>query len=222
MPAPFDLDAAFTSLSGIDKTGASGSFNGTDACGTNPATYGVGVPNGGYPGPPGPIDGNPDDTPRQMGTGGAGGQMKDSVGIDWAGITAGTLLPPDYVYPTNPWPNAGQFLNWPVTRVNGDLDLPGDGKGILIVTGNLTMGGSKRWDGLVLVGGVLTSNGNNVVEGAVITALNVKLGIAVPINAVANGTKRFQYSSCNLARALGHVGSLERVRNGWVDTWPSY
>ena len=219
-PAPFDLDAAFTSLSGIDKTGNSGSLNGTDACAANAAIAGVAVPSGGYSGQTGPIDGNPDNTPKDLGSGGVGGNAKDSVGIDWAGIRAGTVFPGDYVYPT--WPTAAQFLNWPVIRVNGDIDVPSDGKGILIVTGNMTIGGSKRWDGLVLVGGTLTSNGNNVIEGAVITGLNIKVGLLVPVNAIANGNKTFQYSSCNLTRALGHVGSLERVRNGWVDTWPSY
>jgi hypothetical protein len=180
----------------------------------------VAVPNGTYTGPTGPIDGNPDDTPVGLGTPGTGGTAKDQVGIDWAAITAGTAMTPDYVYPT--WPTAAQFDNWPVTRVNGDLSLPGDGKGILIVTGNMTISGSKRWDGLVLVGGTMTSNGNNTIEGAIITGLNIKIGIAVPQNAVGNGNKTFQYDSCNLTRALGHVGSLQRVRNGWTDTWSSY
>jgi hypothetical protein len=219
-PAPFDLDAAFTSLSGLDKNGNSGTLNGNDACGAGPAIPGVAVPTGTYTGQTGPIDGNPDNTPKQLGTGGVAGTAKDSVGIDWASISTGALLPPNYVYPA--WPTAAQFLDWPVVKVNGNLNFPGNGKGILIVTGNMTISGSDRWDGLVLVGGTLTSNGNNTIEGAIITGLNVKLGMAVPQEAIGNGNKTFQYSSCNLARALGHVGSLQRVRNGWVDTWSSY
>ena len=223
-PAPFDLNGAFTSLSGIDKNGNSGALDGNDNCtatgGNQPAIPGTAVPNGTYTGSFQPINGNPDDVPNYMGTAGTGGTAKDQVGIDWAAITAGTMLPADYLHPA--WPNPAQFLNWPVVRANGDLDLPSDGKGILIVTGNLTLGGSLRWDGLVLVGGILTSNGNNVIEGAVITGLNVKLGVAVPVEAIGNGNKTFQYDSCNLARALGHVGSLQRVRNGWTDTWSSY
>ena len=86
----------------------------------------------------------------------------------------------------------------------------------------MTISGSDRWDGLVLVGGTLTSNGNNTIQGAIITGLNLKLGVAVPQEAVGNGNKTFQYDSCNLMRALGHVGSLQRVRNGWIDTWSSY
>jgi hypothetical protein len=225
VPTPFDLNGAFTSLSGIDKTGNSGALDGNDNClaasgGGQPTIPGVAVPNGTYTGAAQPINGNPDDAPVGLGTPGTGGTAKDQVGIDWAAIVAGTKLPPDYLHPA--WPNPAQFLNWPVTRANGDLDLPSDGKGILIVTGNLTLGGSQRWDGLVLVGGVLTSNGNNVIQGAVITGLNVKLGVNVPQQTIANGNKTFQYDSCNLMRALGHVGSLQRVRNGWTDTWSSY
>ena len=25
-----------------------------------------------------------------------------------------------------------------------------------------------------------------------------------------------------IARALGHIGSIQRVRNGWTDNWSSY
>jgi hypothetical protein len=223
-PAPFDLNGAFTSLSGIDKNGNSGALDGNDNCtaagGNQPPIPGAAVPNGSYTGSFQPINGTPDDVPSYLGTGGTGGTAKDQVGVDWAAIVAGTQLPADYLHPA--WPNPAQFLNWPVVRANGDLDLPSDGKGILIVTGNLTLGGSLRWDGLVLVGGTITSNGNNVIEGAVITGLNVKLGVNVPVQSIANGNKTFQFDSCNLARALGHVGSLQRVRNGWTDTWSSY
>jgi hypothetical protein len=165
-----------------------------------------------------PIDGNPDNAPHEMGTPGLAGTSKDSVQIDWAGIVAGTSLPPDYTA----WP--ASFVNWPVVRINGDFTMPGSGSGILIVTGDLTWNGTplKTWNGLILVGGNLISNGQANIFGAIITGLNIKLGVDVPTQSVGNGTKTFQYDSCNLARALGHIGSLQRVRNGWTDTWSSY
>jgi len=224
-PADFDLNAAFTSLSGIDKNGNSGALDGNDGCGAAPAIGGAAVPGGTYTGQTNPINGNPDNAPIDLGTPGTGGSAKDAVEVDWAGISAGTALPPNYVIPGNSWPTAGQMANWPVILVNGDLSLSGgeaNGKGILIVTGNLTMGGSWSHDGIVLVGGVLTSNGNNTIQGAVITALNIKLGIPVPQNAIANGNKTFQYNSCSIASALKRIGSVQRVRNGWTDTWSSY
>ncbi len=226
-PATFDIDAAFTSLSGLDKNGNSGALDGNDACvGTGkPAIPGVGVPNGTFTGHSNPINGNPDNTPKYLGTPGPTGTAKDSVHIDWAGIKAGTSVPPDYTIPTNSWPNATQMNGWPVIMANGNLSLTGgstDGKGILIVTGDLTLSGSYKFDGIILVGGTLTSNGNNTVLGAVITGLNVKTGTNVAQEAVGNGNKTFQYHSCNIANALNHIGSLQRVKNGWTDTWSSY
>jgi hypothetical protein len=226
-PATFDIDAAFTSLSGFDKNGVSGAMDGNDACAGSgkPAIPGVAVPAGTYTGSMNPINGNPDNAPKYIGTPGPTGTAKDSVHIDWAGIKAGTSLPPDYTVPTNGWPTATQMNSWPVIMVNGDLSLNGastDGKGILIVTGDLTLSGSYQFDGIVLVGGTLTSNGNNTIMGAVITGLNVKTGTNVAQEAVGNGNKTFQYHSCNIANALNHVGSLQRLQNGWTDTWSSY
>jgi hypothetical protein len=226
-PAPLDLDAAITALGGMDKAGGSGTMNGTDGCGAVPPIPGVAVSSGtgvngtNYTGATGPIDGSPDNTPLNLGTSGPAGNAKDEVDIDWAGIAGGTVLPPDFVYPA--WP--GSFADWPVVRVNNspgaDFDLPADGKGILIVTGNLLLSGSRTWEGLILAGGWIRSNGSNTVRGAVIAGLNVKLGQIVGQSQM-NGTKSYQYDSCALTRALGHVGSLQRVRNGWIDTWSSY
>ena len=227
-PAPLDLNAAITSLGGLNKAGGgSGTMNGTDACGANPAIPGVAVTDGvnvngtSYNGGTGPIDGNPDDTPVSLGGAGPGGSAKDEVDIDWNGIVNGNVLPTQFVHPV--WP--GSFADWPVIRVNNsggaNFNLPVDGQGILIVTGDLTIGGSRTWNGLILVGGTITSNGNNDVRGAVVAGLNVKLGQVVGPSQM-NGNKSYLYDSCALTRALGKVGSLQRVRNGWTDTWSSY
>jgi hypothetical protein len=232
-PTPFDLNGAYTSLTNVQQNGAgSGGLSGIDRCtlangGALPSIPGVALPDGAgpngtsYGGSTAPIDGDPNDTPVPLGTPGPGGTAKDAVDIDWASIVAGTTLPPDYTA----WPASFTTpVDWPVTKINGDFIMPGSGKGILIVTGNLTWPGTplKTWEGLILVGGNIISNGQANLFGAVITALNVKLGVAVPTQNVGNGTKLFQYDSCALKRALGHIGSLQRVRNGWTDTWSSY
>jgi hypothetical protein len=222
-PAPLDLDAAITTLGGMDKAGGSGTMNGNDACGAMPAIGGVAVPTAGYSGSTGPIDGNPDNTPVDLGSGGASGAAKDEVDIDWAGIVAGTMLPPNFTYPS--WPTATEFLNWPVVRVNNhpgaEFDLPDNGKGILIVTGNVILSGSRNWEGIILAGGSIRSNGSNSTRGAVIAGLNLKLGEIPPVSQM-NGTKSYQYDSCALTRALGKIGSIQRVPNGWTDTWSSW
>jgi hypothetical protein len=224
-PMTLDLDAAFTSLSGLDKNGSSGRLSGVDNCGAKPAVPGVAVPNGLYSGPTGPIDGNPDNAPIYLGTAGTGGTAKDAVRIDWAAIRDSNAIAADYTIPGSSWPTSTEMLDWPVIRVNGDHSVNGgatDGKGVLIVTGNLTLGGSWKHEGLVLVGGTLTSNGNNTITGAVVTGLNVKVGTAVAQTAIGNGNKTFQYDSCDIAEALDRLASFHRIPNAWVDNLPGY
>lgn len=223
VPAPLDINGAFTSLTQVEINGNSADINGNDRCGgAMPPIPGLAVPDGDMSeiDHAGVLNGNPDNAAADLGTPGPGGTAKDEVEIDWAAILAGTAFPADYVYPS--WP--ASFNDWPVVRVNGDLTMPSGGKGILVVTGNLTWNGSplKTWEGLILVGGTLTANGEGNIYGALVTGLNVKTGTAVGLSDVGNGNKTYQYDSCALTRALGHIGSIQRVRNGWTDTWPSY
>ena len=231
VPTAFDLNGAFTSLGQVEINGNAFSVSGTDRAtasttcpGPRATIPGLATPNGDISAIdfPANINGNPEDVAANIGTPGVGGTAKDEVKIDWAGILAGTAFPADYVSPT--WPTATQFDNWPVTRVNGDLALPTGGKGILVVTGDLTWNGTplKTWEGLILVGGTITGNGQGNIYGALVTGLNIKTGGTVGLSDLGNGTKTYQYDSCALARALGHIGSIQRVRNGWTDTWSSY
>jgi hypothetical protein len=225
--APLDLDGAFTTLApgGLRSNGIIARFVGNDRCGAMGAIPGVASPNAVFNGFPENIEGTPAGVADNLGTPGMGGGADQEVDIDWSGILAGTSLPADF---TGVWPPAtgpNSFANWPVVRYNGDLTMPGSGKGILIVTGNMTWNGTplKTWEGLILVGGTLTHNGAGNVFGAIITGLNVKTGGGPgPVQEIANGTKRYEFDSCALARAMGHIGSIQRVRNGWTDTWPSY
>ena len=106
--------------------------------------------------------------------------------------------------------------------MNGNYTLLGNGQGTLIVTGSLTMNGSVAWSGVLLVGDNITSNGNNSVSGATVSGLNVKLGASLPQGSVGNGTKEFNYNSCNVAAALGKWSQLVGYANAWVDNWPTY
>jgi hypothetical protein len=232
-PTPFEIDAAFTSLVGVTSNGNSSSLSGIDRCGANSTIAGVGVPNAGdfQSSHWNTINGSPDDAPKYLGgTPGIAGTARDSVDIDWNGIVNQNLIPSDVVYNGLNWPpqiatpGVTDMTEWPVIRVNGDLTMPQSGKGILIVTGNVTWNGTplKTWEGLVLIGGTITGNGNANIFGALVTGLNLKLGQAVPPYDVGNGTKTYQYDSCALSRALGQLGSLQRVRNAWTDTWSSY
>ena len=92
---------------------------------------------------------------------------------------------------------------------------------MLIVTGSLILNGSVSWDGVILVGNDITSNGNSTISGATVSGLNEKLGTYVP-GATGNGTKQYNYNSCEVAKATTTMGALVTLRNTWVDNWVEY
>jgi Tfp pilus assembly protein PilX len=234
--ATIDVDAAFTSLSGAHKHGTSGTVSGVDQCGEEPAIPGLAVPNGtatqsGDGSPGAYIVGSPDNAPSYLGTPGPSGTARQEVEIDWVSITNGTKLSPDYlvnrrVTPhTGPVPSeASAYDRWPVLRIDGNIGDGDDltGRGILIVTGDADLT-HITWRGLVLVGGVTkVSGGATRVSGALITGLNVKLGMTVDEAAVGNGDFLVQYNSCDIASALNRLGGWQRIANTWTDNWPTY
>lgn len=214
---PIRVIAGWTAVTGLNKNGNSGSLSGTDGCGVNPAVAGVAVGSPGYTGQFGPASGNP--PIQSLGT---QQQAYVSAGIDWNAIVNENAIMPDITLPGGSWPNFSNPNYWPVIRANGNFSLPGDGRGTLIVTGNLTISGSTSWNGVILVGGNLTSNGNNTVQGAVVSGLNVGLGQTVPQGTVGNGNKTYQYNSCNIANAAARFAALRVFPNAWLDNWATY
>ncbi len=211
--------SGWTSLSGINKAGNSGTLTGDDGCNKKPPVAGVAVPNNpGYTGPPGPVTGNP---PVQ--NLGSQQQAIQSTKIDWNGILNQNALQFDYVIPPTSWSSINFAPgNWPVIKVVGDFTLPGAGQGTLVVSGNLTVNGSNMWQGVILAGGNLISNGNNTVEGAVVSGLNTMFGQSLPQASIGNGTKTYQYNSCNVSSAMAKQAKLVPYTNAWVDNWPTY
>jgi hypothetical protein len=218
-PAPMQVLAGWTALSGLQKNGGAGTLGGIDVCGDSAAVAGVVVPvNPGYTGKTVAVGDPPVDS-----------VAPDSVAIDWNGIVNLGAITPTITIPGGSWPTAAMTAAYadststyyPIIRVNGDFSPPSSGKGMLIVTGNLVMNGSVGWKGVMLVGNDITSNGNNAVEGATISGLNVKLGTYVPAS-TANGTKQYNYNSCEVAKATTTMGALVTLRNTWVDNWVEY
>ena len=218
-----DVKSAWTAMGGLTKNGGSGTVSGSDACGAEPSVAGVAVPNSpGYSQSGG--SSVPSGSPNILNLG-TTTQTVAAIPVDWDAIVNSNAIPADIEYPGSSWPTTAQWANtdyWPVIRVNGNLTLPGDGRGTLIVTGNLSMSGSISWRGLILVGGALTSNGSNAVDGAVISGLNSKLGLAVPASDLGNGTKTFRYNSCDVASATNAFVGLVPYRNAGSDNWPGY
>lgn len=255
-PGILDVDAGFFALAGFKKTGSSGAVSGVDNCTTAPAPLasipGLAVPSiSGSPTSPDLaytagtnwIDGNPDNSAVILGTPGPTGTAKDQLTFNWFDMSQRTSITPDYyektVSPTVSWspsapPSSG--TNYPLIFIQGDYTgkFPGNGRGVFIVTGDLTLTGNTDWNGILLVGGALTSNGNNTVHGAIYTGLNASVPGYNPPNAaqasfpvpgvtdIGNGTKFYQYDSCELKKALSQYGDWARLGNAWTDNWPSY
>jgi len=212
--------SAWTSLSGLVKNGTAGTISGVDNCAVAPDVAGVALPDGTYIQSGGTS--LPTGTPPISYLGNQT-QANDSVSIDWDAIVNQNLIWPDLVYPTDPWPNFAANPNYyPVIRVDGDLDLPNDGQGLLIVTGNVNINGSLKFKGIMLVGGTIYADGNNNVLGAVVSGLNAKLGDIVPPSDIGNGTKTYRYDSCEIAKTLNHISVIVLMGKTWSDTWPSY
>ena len=219
-PASITTQAAWTSLSGLRKNGSSGTLSGSDACGLSPPVAAVAVPdNPGYAQSGGaPV---PEGSPA-VDSLGSQQAANDSVKIDWPAIKTRGALGAGITIPGGSWPSFANPNYWPTIMVHGDFSLPGDGRGLLVVTGNLTIPGSRSWNGIVLVGQNIISNGNNTILGTAISGLDMKLGLNVPTADLGSGTKTFQYNSCFVASAIANVGWLVPYRNAWVDNWASY
>jgi len=215
-PIPMQVLAGWTALSGLQKNGNAGTIGGIDLCGQADTVAGVVVPiNPGYTGKTTAAIGDP---PIDSVT-------PDSVRIDWNAIVNQNAISASVTIPGGSFPTPAQFADtsfYPIIRVNlADYTLPNSGQGMIIATGNLTINGSTSWKGVLLVGGDITSNGNNGIQGATVSGLNVKLGTYVP-SSTANGTKSYNFNSCEVAKANKPAGALVTLRNTWVDNWVEY
>ncbi|MEX2527055.1 MAG: hypothetical protein WEA09_05405 [Gemmatimonadota bacterium] len=225
-PGTIDVKAGWTSLTGLHKNGAAGTIGGHDRCGVEPSVAGVAAPT-----PPGLTTSgpfSPTGTPAVANMGSVQNGIGE-VGIDWDGISNMTAITPTVTLPGGSWPSFANPNYWPVIHASGDLSLPGSGRGILIVTGDLTVNGAMTWEGIVLVGGSITGNGNNAIYGATISGLNAILQnnpqgwvMANANPAVGNGTKRIEYDSCLVAQAMSAFGGLRPMENTWMDNWQTW
>lgn len=222
-----DVPGAFTSPNGLMKNGGSGKISGHDwaeagdaECPNSPgpAKAGVTVPpssyvqNGGDPVP----DGDPpiDDTR-------AASELLDGTNINWEAVTAGQVSP-DFQIPPDSWPDFGSMAadEWPLIYVDGNYAVTPSqsGRGTLVVRGNLSMGGSFDWDGVLLVGGYITSNGYQTIEGATMSGLNLLIDESVASSDIGNGNKEFKYNSCKLKKAATRAfGGFAEVPGTWSE-----
>ncbi len=211
--SPLTVSASIASGSGLKKNGDSGTISGFDdtnasdqRCPEGPGAdlAGIAVPPGGYDqnGGSSVPEGDPDIDESMDAE-----SLMENSGVDWEGLTEDP--PADYTVPPDDWPDFGALPDneWPVIFVEGDISLGNadDGRGTIIVTDNVTFTGNFDWEGVILVGGRMDTNGNNKIHGAVITGLDILLGESVAESDLGNGTKTFQYNSCYVQRAKDHI-----------------
>jgi hypothetical protein len=220
--------AALASGSGLLKNGASGTISGEDLASlTDPlcpalpgsSVAGVAVPPTGYSqsgGQPMP-EGDPPIDDSQTAE-----ELLQGLNVDWEDLSANGGDIADYRVPPDDWPDFDSLDDdaWPVIYVDGNLEVMSEdsGRGTIIVTGNLAMNDTFEWDGVLLVGGYMTSNGYQTITGATITSLNILLGELVPTSDVGNGTKKFLYNSCYVQaafQALAGGGGMAIVPGSW-------
>ena len=110
-----------------------------------------------------------------------------------------------------------------ITFVNGNCELKGDGAGLLVVTGNLTIKGDFNFDGLVLVLGngyiLRNGGGGGGIYGGLVMANFVRGAaggkfLAKPsFNTNGGGNSDIKYNSKNLKSALALLGpSVKSIR----------
>jgi hypothetical protein len=164
--------------------------------------------------------------------------------IDWPNIYNGTAITADFTvdwqgngingspdYPDDAW-FAANPTSFPVIFVQNGPPNSGNefvlstfGRGMLIVQDDIRLNGNTSgWDGIILVGGRLRTNGANRVQGATVSGLNTQMGYTpepTDINDL-NGTKQFLYDSCNVKSATSALGKLRMYKNTWANNYKTF
>ncbi|MGH7540692.1 MAG: hypothetical protein ACRELC_06820, partial [Gemmatimonadota bacterium] len=153
------------------------------------------------------------------------GQMLADLGINWQGMLDGSYAQADFIVSQTGYPNFGTQVasnEWPLILIDQpsyQINPGGSGRGTIVAQGDLVFNGSVDWDGLVLVGGQLTSNGLQHVHGAVVTGLNTQLGQSPSATDLGNGNWDYQYHSCNVLNALKGIGWPVEEPGTWSEVF---
>ncbi len=220
------IQAAFYAASMMRKNSDKGLITGFDACGSGDVA-GLKTPDLQYGSDPSEVfDGVP---PVDTVTNDPVDELQ-ATGIDWQGI-----LDSDFTYAItdeSEWPDFSSMPAdfYPSILVTGDrIDLRGpdhNGRGFLVVTEELRINNDWEWDGVILVGNFFQSNGKMTIKGAMISGLNMLLGVDpadIQISAIGPGLgiPQVNYDSCIVSEAMnadGGAGGVELVDWSWFST----
>jgi hypothetical protein len=181
-------------------------FDGRDQCGVAPDVAGIATM--AADNLQGTFDGSP-----PIHTAGYDALMT-TPGLDWA-----TLTDPayefDYELPDETWPRFGITVaadEYPTIRVDGNFSATSvqSGRGLLVVTGDISFGDGFVWDGVIMAGGMpRTTNATAVINGVVLTGF---AGVDTRVD-LRHGNIR--YDSCKVAAAFRGFALLSPVPGTW-------
>lgn len=229
---------AVTGLAGISTLGGSNNsvldgYNEADTatCGTSAVDIaGVTVPESTY-------TQNQADTiatgePPVDDTYATGEALGETLNMDWAGIQAGTVATFDHTVNVlqSEWPDFSGYgpNDWPVTFLDitatqaskRKLKTGNSGRGVLIITNDVSVEAGFTWDGVLLVGGKLEMSGMPEIHGAVMTGLDVLTGDTTIVqSSVSSGEPKVYFNSCFVTDALSNLGQYPPSVGDIPKTW---
>jgi hypothetical protein len=143
--------------------------------------------------------------------------------IDWAAVLTPGRIAPDF---TSPQPDGGTY---PLQFVMGDGTLGSSGattfgRGLLIVSGDLTVLGSfVQWYGVVLVGGVIRFDATDQrFDGLVASGLNRQLGMPTASGSIGGNYLDIDYNSRYVYLAMRSLAGFAPVANTFIEHWATY
>ena len=144
-----------------------------------------------------------------------GGTTLNGIAPAVSGATC-LLHPANWGEPNHVLPASPCETYFPIIHARGDLKVSnGRGQGILLVDGDLDLGGNFTFTGAVIVRGALKMSGGNKIVGAIMAAT-----ASVDDNVSLSGNTSILYSSCALLAALSANAFPKAARQrGWVDVF---
>jgi len=138
------------------------------------------------------------------------------LGVRWNELTDSTQTF-QYELPSGSWPNFGSlpWYDYPAIRVQGDFVASStrSGRGVLIVTGDLTFGDGFAWDGIILAGDLPPTTADIDIRGMI--ASGFKPGARTLLD--LRDRVDIRYDSCKVWRANAAIARWRPLPNTWVE-----
>ena len=156
--------------------------------------------------------------------------VAQETNIDWPRTITGGIVPDEYG--VRVWDSS-----YPVQFVAGDatIDCAPEtwGWGLLVVTGDLTIQGTKgatamgrgclQWNGVVIVGGrIHFLSDDQRFDGLVISGMAWQIGTDVKRTKYGGNYIDIDFDSYEVRKALAPLAGFAPIGNAWVDNWSTY